>query len=593
MNLKSNEGLSPREFHKCIGRFLYETGTEFDAIQSDSFQLMLGLKCGQTAYSIPSYDDLRGWILRDLLKEMQLYVNNIKSSWESTGCSILLDGWEDSKGQNLVNVLVTCPKGTVYIRSADIANFHPDSDTVEVFFEEVLADVGVKNVIQILSHSASPTMEAVGKQLMDKYKTFFWTVNGPYCIELVLEKLGMSGFIREIFKKAKTITRFVHGHASVLRLLRDQTSVHDLVKPSKIRSTMPYLTLENMVFEKVNLEKLFLSSAWKSLKLASTAEGKMVTELVADRSFWAGAILVLKATCPLVKVLDVMNNSDDSQLGHIYETMDQAKETIRQELKDLRSLYMPFWEAIDNIWNQYLHSPLHAAGYFLNPNLFYRNDFYVDIEVSSGLLCCIVCLGGDQRTRDEIMKQVDMYQNASGAFGLGSANLHSYVSPGLYEIIVQFYALPLPKDANKFCNLVLVSVTWWLEYGKEYPELQKLAIQILSQTCSGASKYKLKRSVAENLLSMRRNQIEQQRLTDLAFVHYNLQLQNFESCFTDDISIYEMNRIEDWIGDNAQPLMSPSDEPTWMDLDCRDSTNAGISKNFALQFWNCNLNYGC
>lgn len=436
MTLNSTEDLALREFQKSVGRFLYETGTDFNAVKSQSFQLMLGLAHGKTAYAIPSCKDLGGWIFQDLLKEMQLYVRDIKSSWERTGCSILLDGWEDSKGRDLINVLVTCPKGTVYIRSVDISKFHPDSDAIQGFFEDVLADVGVENVIQIISHLASPRMESIGKKLMDKYRTFFWTVSAPYCIELMLEKLGTNGFVQNIFKKAKTITRFVHGNVSVLRLLRDQTSVHDLVKPSRIRSIIPFLTLENMIFEKSNLEKLFLSSAWKSSNWASTAEGEMVSELVADRSFWAGALLVVKAIFPLVKVLLSMNKNDELKLGYIYETMDQTKETIRQELKDWESLYMPFWETIDDIWNNYLHSPLHAAGYFLNPCLFYRNDFHIDSEVTSGLLCSIVRLSGDQ-TQHEIVKQLDEYQKESGAFRLGISVLDS-VSPGLCVIIFNF-----------------------------------------------------------------------------------------------------------------------------------------------------------
>nr|GMC71886.1 putative Zinc finger, BED-type [Ipomoea batatas] len=52
---------------------------------------------------------MRRWILQDAVKEMQEYVSDIKSVWATTGCSILLDGWVDSKGRKLVNALVYCP----------------------------------------------------------------------------------------------------------------------------------------------------------------------------------------------------------------------------------------------------------------------------------------------------------------------------------------------------------------------------------------------------------------------------------------------------------------------------------------------------
>lgn len=65
---------------------------------------------------------------------------------------------------------------------------------------------------------------------------------------------------------------------------------------------------------------------------------------------------------------------------------------------------------------------------------------------------------------------------------------------------------------------------WWSHYGGEYPELQRFATRILSQTCVGASKYRLNRSLAEKLLTKGRDQTEEQLLSDLTFVHYNLQL---------------------------------------------------------------------
>ena len=52
----------------------------------------------QMVYNIPSCQELKGWILKDEVKDIQEYVKKIRHSWASTGCSILLDGWIDEKG---------------------------------------------------------------------------------------------------------------------------------------------------------------------------------------------------------------------------------------------------------------------------------------------------------------------------------------------------------------------------------------------------------------------------------------------------------------------------------------------------------------
>nr|GMD35395.1 uncharacterized protein LOC109192332 isoform X1 [Ipomoea batatas] len=535
------------EAQKSIGRFFYETGVDFDAIKSPSFARMIkSIISPLNTMKIPTCNDLKGWILQDAVKEMQEYTSDIKSVWATTGCSILLDGWADSRGRKLVNILVDCPKGTVYHQSYDISAIDGNVVAMEDFLDSVIDEVGADNVVQIVSYSTSTFMEDLGKRLNQKHKRIFWTVSASHCIELMLNKLAMMDAIKEILEKAKTITQFVYSNANVLKLARQFCS-SDLIKPSKIKSIVPFLTLENMVMEDENLQKMFLSSGWKSLVCASTGEGQSIADLVADQTFWNGALMVLKVTIPLVKVLKLISGSNRPEIGSIYDTIDQAKETIRLEFQKKKSQYIQFWEAIDEIWNKYLHSPLHAAGYFLNPRLFYSDDFFADAEVSCGLCCCIVRMSANLSVQDLIMLQIDKYRMAKGDFGLGSAKLEN-IHPAL----------------------------WWSKYGEECPELQKMAVRILSQTCDGASKYNLKRTLAEALLTEGRNQIEQERLRDLAFVHYNLQLQNFKPNVLNDFSDEEIDPMDDWIVEKQQGTSIGNDEPMLIDLDSEDSAREGV-----------------
>lgn len=73
-------------------------------------------------------------------------------------------------------------------------------------------------------------------------------------------------------------------------------------------------------------------------------------------------------------------------------------------------------------------------------------------------------------------------------------------------------------------NLFFFAATWWSLYAADYPELQWLAVRILSQSCSiircGRSW-----GMFERTRSKKMNRLEQQRMNDLLFVHYNLQLQ--------------------------------------------------------------------
>ena len=72
------------------------------------------------------------------------------------------------------------------------------------------------------------------------------------------------------------------------------------------------------------------------------------------------------------------------------EEMVLAKEAIKRRYGDEEAKYMPLWDIIDARWDRQLHSPLHAAGYFLNPQYFYdKARFNEDGEVGRGLMTCL------------------------------------------------------------------------------------------------------------------------------------------------------------------------------------------------------------
>ncbi|KAL5554817.1 hypothetical protein UlMin_042218 [Ulmus minor] len=313
--------LESTKIEKCIGRFFYETGIDFSVANSPGFKKLMssiiGL-VGHVEYKIPKYQDLKGPMLHDEVKEMEEYLKKIGNSWAITGCSILLDGWTDQTGRNLINILVDCPEGPIYLFSYDISSSVGNTETLHLFLETINEEVGVNNVIQIVAHSTTGWVEAVGKQFMDRCKKVFWTVSESHCIDLMLEKIGTMASIRKVLDKARIITKLIHSRAEVLELLKKYTGGDDIIKPSKIKSATPFLILENIMQEKQKLK----------------------------------------------------NMTDKPLVGFIYEVMDQAKETIRDEFQNKRAQYMLFWKVIDEIWNN---------------NLFYSTDFYGDEEVAFGL----------------------------------------------------------------------------------------------------------------------------------------------------------------------------------------------------------------
>ncbi|CAI9767133.1 unnamed protein product [Fraxinus pennsylvanica] len=444
----------------------------------------------------------------------------------------------DSPSDNSVTETIPSPEGRVFSEMpassmADLSVDEAKKRIARFFYEtatdfnavkspsflKMMADIhGPGQVIPGCEELKAWILEDAVKEMQNYVEDI--KMSTTTCLELMLEKFESTSLFKEILNKGRTITRFVQNHPIALKLLRAYTRVENLIKPSNIRSTVPYLTLENMFLEKKGLKNMFASSEWKTSYLSDSFEGKRVASLVEDRTFWNGALVVLKAAIPIVRVLCLINKNNKPEIGLIYETLDQVKETIGEEFRNNERQYMPFWKQIDDVWDTDLHSPLHCAAYLLNPTLFYTNGFDSDLEVSTGLFYSVIKMEGDGVLQELIMVQSEEYLQAKGDFGKGSdPDILSDVSPAL----------------------------WWIKYGEKYPELQRLAIQILSQSCDGASKFHLKRSLAEKLLTKGGNPSEQQTLRDLIFVNFNLQLKNFQTSDSEYVFANEIDPTNDWM----------------------------------------------
>ena len=68
------------------------------------------------------------------------------------------------------------------------------------------------------------------------------------------------------------------------------------------------------------------------------------------------------------------------------------------------------------------HQPLHAVRHFLNSKIYYSNPTIEDCsEVMKGLYDCISRLVLELGTQDKILKELNLYKNAQGLFGINMA----------------------------------------------------------------------------------------------------------------------------------------------------------------------------
>eukprot|EP00253_Pinus_taeda_P031588 PITA_31588 len=280
---------------------------------------------------------------------------------------------------------------------------------------------------------------------------------------------------------------------------------------------------------------MFSSDEWNQSNWSDKLEGKELKRKVYEETFWRKAVEIVKLAEPLVKVLRLVDG-ERLAMGFIYEDMDQAKEQIKTVYKDRVEKYGPIWAIIDEIWNNQLHRPIHANGYFLNPRYHYKAKESGGLrrEVRDGLIDCIdrmIPLESDQL---KIHRQVTTFSNASGTFGKNLAKI--------------------AREADE-------PAQWWEAFGGHCPELQRFAIRILSQTCS-ASRCERNWPVFERIHTKKRNRLDKKRLNDLVYVQYNLQLRRNHLLNkrpdSDPIVLEDIDPTSDWLNADPNPPASVS-----------------------------------
>ncbi|KAK2983482.1 hypothetical protein RJ640_006495, partial [Escallonia rubra] len=434
----------------AVTNFMFMTGIPLSASNSSYFQQMAdAIAAAGPGYKMPSYNSLRGKLLNRSCQDLSEPLHELRKSWEITGCSVMVDRWSDSTGRTVINFFVYCPKGTLFLKSVEATDVTKSSEELFSLFDSVVQEVGPKNVVNFVTETA-PTFKDAGMALMGKYRTFFWSACSAHCIDMMLEEIGEMEGVKEVFVKAKEITRFIYNNAWVLDLMKKRTGGKDIVQLASTRFSSNFFTLQTIVSLKNPLHQMFTSPTWIQSTFLKQKVGLEVTETIVDPLFWSLSERTLKVTDPLLNVLQLTDNEERPSIGYIYDAMQKVKENAMVAFNNEESDYLPYLNIIDRIWVEELHSPLHAAGWYLNPSIFYKPGFSTSKVIQKGLLDCIETLEPNLTSQVLITSHIKSYEDAVGDFGR-----------------------PVALCGRES----LAPATWWSLYAADYPDLQRLAVR--------------------------------------------------------------------------------------------------------------------
>ncbi|XP_050248772.1 uncharacterized protein LOC126696025 [Quercus robur] len=258
------------------------------------------------------------------------------------------DGWTSRTNRTLINFLVNCPSGTMFVKSIDASSFMKIGEKTFELLDAFVEQIREANVVQVVSYNGSNYVLA-GKLLEAKRPNLYWTPCAAHCIVLILEDIGKIPRITKTLERAIQLTGYIYNHGGVLNMMREYTKQRELVRAGKTRFCTSYLTIKSIYKQKHNLRAMFTSEEWVRSRWTKEANAKRVVEKILMPSFWNTIVYILKVMGPLVQVLRLVDNERKPAMCYIYEAMDRAKEAIIKAFNENEERLVPSVEIQNKI----------------------------------------------------------------------------------------------------------------------------------------------------------------------------------------------------------------------------------------------------
>ena len=394
---------------KLLAQLVTVNNISFDVVQTTSFiRFVQGVAEYGPDYKLPSYLTFQRKLIPDLKVEVEEYIRNVKKSWLVSGCTLMSNIWSDVEHRAFINIIAYSPSGVIFLKSLEVSRDKITTLYIKDIISSVIEEIGSDNVVQLITNNTT-NFESAGDMLISKYPWLYKTQCAAYSIRLLLKEICKEvDWVQKIIIDAKSIVSYMYKDSIISSLMREYTNHKELKHPCKRRFSSNFLMLESILNVQNELQLLVVSSKWKNLNHNEKDIAK-VASIIQSAEFWSQVKEVLLVLEPLVRVLRLVDN-DLSTAGYLYEAMEMAKETIKQQYDSNQDKYMQIWKLFSCRYTENIMHPIHAAATFLNPAYLCSEKFTESHEMKDGISFILENLVAIAE-REDFMKEVQLYRN--------------------------------------------------------------------------------------------------------------------------------------------------------------------------------------
>ncbi|KAF1874119.1 hypothetical protein Lal_00041563 [Lupinus albus] len=426
---------SKEVIEKCdlaITKWMIDACVSFNATNSAYYQPMIDALCSMgPGYKGPNYYRVRGHLVNKWVEVVKILVNDYWSIWKRTGCTLMADN-----RRTLINFLVYCPKGTIFIKSVDASHASKTANLLFKLFKEVVMYVGPENIVHIVTNNVANYVVA-GRLLEKEFPHLFWSPCATHCVNLMFQDIGKLLEVTDTVSHAANITKYLYNHCHPLYLIRQFTNGKEILRPAPTRIATNFIALPSILAQKDALRALVTSREWTSSAYSKDVKAKKCVEQVEDKP----------------------------AMGFLYQAFFKARHEMEMRFQRNKTKIKPYLEIMDSRWDLQLKRNLNVVGYWLNPQCFFNVEEFEKHKFTTSDLLDVFekHAHGYPDLLDKLTSEMMIYKDVELDFGRPAA--------------IRERSKVMPDQ-------------WWETYGCRTPNLQRLVVRVLSQTCS-ASGYEL------------------------------------------------------------------------------------------------------
>ncbi len=500
--------LKRKELDGKWSSFFYEANVAFNIVRHPAFvEAVRATARAGFHYEPPSYNAIRTSLLETKKKAVEADVQKqTQYSIHTYGASLCTDGWDNIGRRPLMNIMVCCPAGDVFLGSIDTTGNKKTKTYIAGELKTYIEKVGPKLVTQVCTDNASNMLGAMD----DVVRSYPWIYKqgcAAHALDLLLEDWAKIPTFKDLITKAKRVCLFIRNHHTTMALFREYSKDKMLLVPAETRFACNFLMICRMLEVREALRNVVVHEQFMEYvgTLFNRQNGRRIHALagavrttVLNNDFWHRCQNYTHMVDDVLKALRLFDGRQPA-MAQAWLTMNNLKKHIFKLRNPPFSLPSRIATRIETTFTkrwEMMITDLHYAGALLNPYL--RNVRELE----------------DNHEAKRALNRV--FRKLGPALGLRWNDLHAEMEEfnertGPYS----------PEETPDIREANLLPHQWWHRVGGA--SLPKLAQRVLSLACS-ASSCERNWSMYSFVHNKSRNRLGVKKAEELVYIYSNSKL---------------------------------------------------------------------